>query len=144
MAESNELKRNDKFSLVELVMIIMLVGIVFTLVVPLHNDYLNKKKINEAIRNIQIIARVDNDFKNDPANGYYAFDISMLDLENKLEKYSQDYMFEYSLTDTTVVATSNKNFGKEGAVIYYYLPAGPWQIGDDRITKSVIDENWLP
>jgi len=144
MAENTSLEKKGKFSLIELLMIIMLVGIIFTLIVPLRNDKLNHGKIKEAIKNIQIIARADVAFKEDPENGYYAFDVSMLDIKDKLEKTNDEFLFKYSLTDSTVVATTNMNFGKEGAVIYYYLPNGPWNVGDDKISKSILDSNWLP
>lgn len=144
MAEDTSMEKKGKFSLIELLMIIMLVGIIFTLIVPLRTDKINHGKIKEAIKNIQIIARADVAFKEDPENGYYAFDVSMLNINDKLEKTNDEFIFDYSLTDSTVVATTNMNFGKEGAVIYYYLPNGPWNVGDDKISKSILDSNWLP
>ena len=144
MAEESAIKKNDKFSLIELLMIIMLVGIVFTLVIPLRNDYVYKDKMKEAVRNIQIIARADIAFKENPENGYYAFDLSMLNVKDKLEKETDDFLFEYSLTDTTVIATSTAAFGKKGVEIFYYLPSGPWQLGDSKVTKNTLDANWLP
>ncbi len=144
MAENTKIEKKNKFSLIELLMIIMLVGIIFTLIIPLQTDKKNYEKMKEAIRNIQVIARADVIFKNDPENGYYAFDVSMLNIDKELIKPGNDFFFDYSLTDSTVVATTNDNFGKKGASVYYYLPQGPWGVGDDKISKSVIDPNWLP
>jgi Tfp pilus assembly protein PilE len=144
MTDSNEVMKKSKFSLIELLMIIMLVGILFTLIIPLRNDFLYKNRLSEAIKNIQIIAHENIKFKEDPDNGYYAFDLSMLNVSDKLEKVANDFMFDYSLTDSTVVATSNKNFGREGAIVFYFLPSGPWQLGDSQATKNVLDANWLP
>lgn len=144
MAKNTTLEKNSKFSLIELLMIIMLVGIVFTLIVPLMNDSKNHGKMDEAIRNIQIIARADVAFKNDPMNGYYAFDLSMLNVDNKLEKFHPEFIFDYSLTDSTVVARTNKKFGKEGAGIFYYLPSGPWGVEDNKVSTETFDANWLP
>lgn len=143
--EETEAKKQSKFSLIELLMIIMLVGIIFTLTIPYHNDKMRKEKLDEAIKNIQIIAYEDIAFKNNEETGdYYAFDMGMLNVENKLETINGDYMFDYSVTDSTVVATTNSNFGKEGAKIVYYLPDGPWQLGDNKISESVFNESWLP
>lgn len=145
MAENTKIEQKGKFSLIELLMIIMLVGITFTLIIPMQIDKRNHDKISfEAIRNIQIIARADVKFKEDPENGYYAFDVSMLNIDNQLVKEGENFLFDYAVTDSTVVATTNKSFGKEGASIYYYLPKGPWGIGKDKVSKSVIDANWLP
>jgi type II secretory pathway pseudopilin PulG len=138
------IERKSKFSLIELLMIIMLVGIVAALYLPLRKDTINHEKIKEAIKNIQVIARANVEFKNNPDNGYYAFDISMLNIKDKLQKADDEFLFDYSLTDSTVVATTNENFGNEGATIYYYLPEGPWNIGNDKISEAVLDANWLP
>jgi type II secretory pathway pseudopilin PulG len=158
MTDNTIVEKKGKFSLIELLMVIMLVGIIFTLIIPLRNDRVNQKKMKEAIYNIQVIARADVDFKNDPANGYYIFEHSvvkfnedgtysgedLLNITEDLEKTGDFFYFDYSVTDSTVVASSNKNFGKEGAKLYYYLPSGPWGVGEDKISKSVFDPNWLP
>ncbi|MCD4817404.1 MAG: hypothetical protein K8S23_01785 [Candidatus Cloacimonetes bacterium] len=144
MADSNALKKEKKFSLIELIMIIMVVGIIFTLIIPLRNDYVYKERLGEAIRNIQIIARADVEFKNNPDNGYYAFDLGMLNIKDKLEKNTEEYLFEYTLTDSTVVATTKEIFGKKGAQISYFLPTGPWQLGEDKVSKNILNANWLP
>jgi len=145
MTENNDTAKK-KFSLVELLMIIMLVGIVFTITIPFQQSQKEHQMVKEAIRNLQIIAHENVKFFNNPENGYYAFDISMLDLDQKITTLPQHskYYFEYSLTDSTVVATSNENFGKEGIQIYYYLPSGPMSVADDGLSREIVDPNWLP
>ncbi len=158
MAESTKIEKTKKFSLIELIMIIMLVGIVFTLIIPLRADKLNHGKLKEAVYNMQVIARADVEFKEDPANGYYIFDHTIVRLDEEgdysgedllyiiedLEKTEDEFLFDYSVTDSTVVGTTNKNFGKEGASIYYYLPNGPWGVSNDKVSESIFDPNWLP
>ena len=144
MSQDTSIKKQTKFSLIELLMLIMVVGIVFTLIIPLRTDNVNKKKLGEAIKNVQIIARADVEFFQNPDNGYYAFDLSMLDVKGKLEKTSNDFLFDYSLTDSTVVATTNAKFGKEGASFMYFLPSGPFMLAEDKLSTSLIDDNWLP
>lgn len=159
MAENNRIEKKSKFSLIELLMIIMLVGIVFTLIVPLRNDKINKEKLNEAIKNIQIIARAEMDWFNDPdlGDGSWAFEHIVVKFDNgvekgddlmnvtkNLEKDGDFFLFDYSVNDSTIVATTNKNFGKEGAKVMYYLPSGPWNIGKDSVSEKVLDPNWLP
>ena len=158
MTENTKIEKTKKFSLIELIMIIMLVGIVFTLIIPLRADKLNLKKLNEAVYNMQVIARADVEFKEDPANGYFIFEHTVVRLDKEgndtgedllyiiddLQKTDDEFLFDYSVTDSTVVGTTNKNFGKDGASIYYYLPNGPWGVSNDRISASVFDPNWLP
>ncbi|MBT3169306.1 MAG: type II secretion system protein [Candidatus Cloacimonetes bacterium] len=150
------IKKEGKFSLIELLMIIMIVGIVLTLIIPLRADRMNKKKLSEAVRNVQIIARADAEFEAE--NGYFIFEHSvmkfgenkeysgddLLNIKDKLQKFSDDFLFDYTVTDSTVVATSNKNFGKKGASIYYFLPNGPFGLNKDKISKNIFDPNWLP
>jgi Tfp pilus assembly protein PilE len=139
--EKQQYDDGRKFSLIELLMIIMLVGIIFTLIIPLRNDKINREKVREAVYNLQYIAKLDEEFHDNPDNGYYAYDLSMLNIKkDQLKKFGDKYLFDYALTDSAAVAITNENFGKKGAEILYYLPNGPFQVKD----KSVIDPNWLP
>lgn len=158
MAENTKIEKSKKFSLIELIMIIMLVGIIFTLIIPLRADKENLKKLSEAVHNMQVIARADVEFKEDPANGYYIFEHTVVKLDEEgnysgddllyivdaLEKTNEEFLFDYSVTDTTVVGVTNRNFGKAGATLFYYLPNGPWGVNNDNISESVFDPNWLP
>lgn len=145
MAEINEISVEKKFSLVELLMIIMIVGIAFTIIVPLSISKKNHDKIDEAIYNLQLIAQKNVEFYNIPDNGYYAFDVSQLNIsEESFKKTNDTFIFDYSLTDSTVVATTNQNFGTKDAKIIYYLPRGPWALGDDKVSTSIFEIDWLP
>ena len=133
MTDNTIVEKKGKFSLIELLMVIMLVGIIFTLTIPLRNDRVNQKKMKEAIYNIQVIARADVDFKNDPANGYYIF-------EHSVVKFNEDGT--YSGEDLLNITD---NLQKTEDFFYFdYLPSGPWSVGEDKISKSVFDPNWLP
>lgn len=136
--QGTELKK--KFSLIDFLMILMLVGIVTALVIPVREDMKNQRKVKEALNEVRLIVAKNIEFKNDPDNGYYAFDLSQLNIEGKLQKR----YFNYELTDTTVVAVSKAEFGVEGAEFYYYLPSGPWMVKDDDFSRTVIEPNWLP
>jgi len=145
MAEINEISVEKKFSLVELLMIIMFVGIAFTIIVPLNISNKNHANMDEAIYNLQLIAQKNVEFYNNPDNGYYAFDVSMLDIKpGEMKKTDGKHIFEYSLTDSTVIATTNEKFGTKGAKIVYYLPKGPWALGNDKISTTIFDPAWLP
>ncbi|MBN2829144.1 MAG: hypothetical protein JXR56_02360 [Candidatus Cloacimonetes bacterium] len=131
-------KRTDKFSLVELLMIIMLVGLIFVIWIPMKEAKIYKSKLQEAITTIDKIAKADIAFKNniEESDGEFAFDIIQLNL-----KLNSDN-FVFSVTDTTVVATTTEDFGKKGIDIIYYLPTGPYQVLNDQ--KKIIDNTWLP
>jgi len=140
MAEATKTdQRKNQFSLVELLMILMLVGIVFVFWIPMRDAKINQQKTQEAITNLKTVAEADVAFKNsDLGGGSYAFDISQLNL-NMEKKY-----FDYTVTDSTVVATSTPTFGKAKVSLYYFLPNGPYKVNDDPVSTDIIDENWLP
>ena len=144
MSKDISIKQKKKFSLIELLMIIMLVGIIITFTLPLKTAKKNKEKLSEAIINLQKIARVDVNFKKDPngGDGDYAMIIDQLNLQKNPNIKMK--FFDYSVTDTTVVAVTNKTFGKTGAGVFYYLPEGPFDLTDKPISKKVFDPNWLP
>lgn len=146
MAENDNVVKKGKFSLIDLLMIIMIVGIIVTFIVPMKQTQKYHERVKEAIYNLQVIAQKDVEFKNNPENGYYAFDLSMLNIKDKLKKGKSDteFYFEYSLTDSTVIAESKSSFGKEGVEIVYYLPEGPMLLGESQVSQDVIDPNWLP
>lgn len=140
-----------KFSLIELTMIIMLVGIIITLVVPLKQKRTYQQKTKEAVSNMQIIAKENLAFKANEnlGAGFYAMDISQLNLNwdelgKKYNRSLTNLYFDYSLTDSTVIATSKDAFGKKDAQIEYFLPNGPFRVHDDTTSRSIIDANWLP
>lgn len=140
MSNNQEIKLEKKFSLIDLIMILMLIGIAFSFIVPLREDKKNHEMVKEAIRDMQIIIRANIEFKNDPENGYWAFDLGMLNVDHKLNKN----FFEYVLSDTTVTAVSNENFAIKDAKFHYYLPNGPWTVVEDDRIRQYINPNWLP
>jgi competence protein ComGC len=144
-------KKNDKsiayskFSLVELLSILILVGLLFIFIVPVNQARLSRKYVSEAISTIQFIGQKADDFKNNPENGYYPIDISQLNIDKQI---ASDY-FKYSIVsdDSTIVAETKPAFGKEGAVLVYSLTGKQFRIGkgdNDKISSKYINENWLP
>lgn len=139
--ETVKSKKKGRFSLIEYLMLLMLVGIVFTFIVPLREDLVNHEKAKEAIRDLQIISRANVAFQQDPESfGFYAFDLRQLNIDHLIELH----YFNYELTDSMVVAVTTEEFGRKGAKIYYYLPNGPMQVADDRLSRELINPNWLP
>ncbi len=153
MAVPNE----KKFSLLELLMIIMLVGIVTTFVISGKVTKAYRLKIQEyAVPAMQVIAAEDVIFKaaETKGDGDYAMDISQLNLKwaELSTKYAKrlnnvplhNKYFTYSVTDSTIVATTNAEFGKEGLSFVYALPTGPFSVPGDASSDKIINPNWLP
>ena len=162
MSDQNEAKNNvgqtddlsikqaKKFSLIELLMIIMLVGIVVTFIFPLRQMKIDRSRTQEAIEIVREIAKIDEDFKNNPdlGDGEYAFDFSQLNYKPDNAYFTfrvADVDMEgRSITGGFIVATTTEEFGHEGIQIKYMLPSGPWSIEAPDKAKDVIHRNWLP
>jgi len=132
--------KKRKFTLIELLMILMLVGIIFTLVIPMVEDRRNNERVIEAIRDVTIIREANQRFREGPGEGFYAFDISQLNVDELLD---MNY-FTYTLTDTAIIATSTENYSVEGAQLYYDLVYRQWRVKDNELSRDAIDPNWLP
>ena len=136
--ESN-VQRKTKFSLLELTMILMIVGIVFVFWLPMQADKKMQKKVAVAVEQINKISKEDNAFK--ATTSFYYDDIKQMDVYEDLD---QRY-FTYALTDSAVVvATSTQEYGVKDAKIIFRLPTGPFEVGSDDTSKKYVDPYWLP
>lgn len=134
MAQQNPAK---KATLIEVLMVILIVGIIVILVFPAIGEKRNKDRMNlEVFPTFDIILQANEAFNKE--QGYYAFDVTMLNLTDELE--DKQY-FEFSLTDTTVIATTTPKFGKAGAKVVYNFDKDYWAVEG---TEDVIDKSWLP
>ncbi len=144
------IKQVKKFSLIELLMIIMLVGIVVTFIYPLRQMKIDRARTQEAIEIIKKAAALDEEFKKDPDRGFgdYAFDFSQLNYKPENE-YFTFRVADVELEDRTITggyitATTTEKFGHEGIQIKYMLPSGPWTLDEPDKAKDIIHRNWLP
>lgn len=144
-SDISTLSNNSRFSLVELLSIIILVGLVFVFVVPVNQAKINRIRIGDAVTTINFIGEKAEQFKDDPDNGYYPVDLSQLNLGSQIEsKY-----FQYTIVsdDSTIVAETTQAYGKKGAFLIYNLSSKQYSIGkgeSDNTSQKYINENWLP
>ncbi len=135
----------SRFSLIELLSIIILVGLVFVFAVPVNQAKLNRVRVADAVQTINFIGEKAEQFKDNPDNGYYPVDLSQLNLGNQIEsKY-----FKYTIVsdDSTIVAETTQDYGKKGAFLIYNLSSKQYSIGkgeSDNTSQKYINENWLP
>jgi Tfp pilus assembly protein PilE len=143
-AETSATPIYAKFSLIELLTILLLVGLIFVFVVPVNQAKINRDRVNEAISTMKLIGDKAEEFKNNPDNGYYP-DLSQLNLDAK----TKSAFFDYTIVadDSTIVAETTPSFGKKGAFLIYSLSGKQYRIGKgdtDTESKKYLNENWLP
>ncbi len=136
----------QRFSLVELLTILLLVGLIFVFVVPVNQAKISRERINEAITIINLIGSKAEAFKNNPENDYYP-DLSQLNLGDTTK--SKYFNFSINTLDSTVVAISTKAFipNQDSLYLVYSLSGKQYRIGkndNDAVSKKHINENWLP
>jgi Tfp pilus assembly protein PilE len=147
MSDINNKKTDDhvfRFSLIELLTILILVGLVFVFVIPVNQAHISRERIGEAIKTVSFIGEKAEEFKNNPDNGYYP-DLSQLNIGYKLDTL----YFNYSINadDSTIVAETKPTYGKKGAFLVYSLSGKQYRIGKDDAdvtSQKYINENWLP
>jgi len=119
------------FSLIDLLMIIMIVGLISLAIFPKMQDTKNEEIILNSLTKMQKIIQANEKMKQD--TGDYAFDISNRNMNDEIK----DSFFEFTLNDTAIVAISKNLSVKE--VSYYYMVADQkFKIAPD--SKKIIDE----
>ncbi len=150
MAETQTKKKKNvirsKFSLVELLTIIILIGLLFIIIVPVKQAKLSSERVTAAVQTIQMISAEAVQFKNNPENGYYP-DIDQLNLGDKIK--SEYFTYSISAEDTSgvVLAVTKPAFGKEDLYLTYNIANKQFQVGkseSDQVSSKYINENWLP
>ncbi|MGC9337236.1 MAG: hypothetical protein ACP5EQ_03980 [Candidatus Cloacimonadia bacterium] len=123
-------------TLIEVLMVILIVGVIVVLIIPAMADRQKIEMINEELLpTVKTIQQKNEEFRAEYDD--YAFDISQLNLQELSEKK----YFTYSLTDSTIDATTTKEFGKEGVTVRYNFLNDAWTIEGP---EGVIDRSWLP
>ncbi len=124
-----------KFSLIDLLMIIMLVGVILTIIIPIQQSRKHEVMVKESFSEMQKIIKANEDLKNSDW-GEYAFDISMLNISDLDES-----MFKFTVNDTSIVAVTDKLSNEEKAY-YYHLFDRRFRVRHD--SKDIIFDAWLP
>jgi len=119
------------FSLIDLLMVIIIVGIVSLAIFPKMQDSKNEKIIINSLEKMQLIINANEKLKAE--TGDYAFDIGMLNLKDQIK---DDY-FQFVVNDTSIVAYS-KNITTDSINYYYSINDKRFKISPNA--KEIIDE----
>jgi type II secretory pathway pseudopilin PulG len=119
------------FSLIDLLMVIIIVGIVSLAIFPKMQDSKNEKIIINSLEKMQLIINANEKLKTE--TGDYAFDIDMLNLKDQIK---DDY-FQFVVNDTSIVAYS-KNITTDSINYYYNINDKRFKISPNA--KEIIDE----
>ena len=127
-------KPRGKFTIMDLLMVIMVVGIFFTLTLSVQQTKKYEAIVRESVDDIITILHAMETFK--VTEGWDAFDIDQLNLRNYKSKD-----FVYTLTDTAVVATTT-NLVAEEKTYFYDLREHRFRVSPN--SKDIIEDSWLP
>jgi len=152
-----EQKRNDRgqrgFTLVEMMVVIIIVGILAAVAVPLYTGYVEKSKITEATSIIgAIITSEKLEMQRVPATGFYSAADRAAFLAKGLDLSDSKY-FTYAVTSTggppatgfvvTATATTDYRSAPAGCTITYTydpgaVPVGKWTSDGTCVTADMI------
>ncbi len=127
---------SKKFTLIDLLMLIMIVGVILTFIIPLRQSRIHEQHVKASLPVIQTIINANEEFK--AVDGDYAFDISQLNLK---ELNKPEDIFQYVLTDTAIVVSTTK-LGIDTKSYYFDLRDKRFRVPKD--SKDVIMPDWLP
>lgn len=142
-------QNNNKISLVEMIMILMLVGLVFVfffgmrqLKVDKANEAIAQTKFEAIVPTFQkIITGMENYRKADEFGDYPAF----LEELNLGTIDTPDFKFEYVFDTLNISAKSQASFGKADIVITYNLRDKVYSVEDPTPEKKpTVKDEWLP
>ena len=143
LAKTKEEKNlKNKFSVIDLLMIIMLVGVILTIVLPLQQAKRHEALVRSSLREMEKIIRANEYFRLNSGWETYAFDIG------QLRDFSQQYMrdldtsvFNFAVSDTAIVATTTQ-LGLTEKGYWFDLRDKRFRVNDD--SRDVIVDAWLP
>lgn len=149
MSDKNTAKSDNnpksRFTLIELLSILLLVGLIFVFVVPVNQAKISRERVNEAVNTLRILGEKAQAFKDNPDNGYYP-DLSQLNLGDQFK--SRYFTYAINPDDSTAVAITTLEFGSPDSLyIVYNLNGKQYRVGkNDNDIESLkrINENWIP
>lgn len=133
---NSDTKQTGKFSLIDLLMIIMVVGVILTIVIPLNQTRKHESMVRNSLSDMARIIKANEEFKLNSGWDDYAMDISQLNLRDL-----DMSVFKFAINDTAVVAVTEK-LGTEEKSYYYDLRDKRFRVRED--SKDIIIDAWLP
>jgi len=137
-AEKASIKKLQ-FSIIDLMMMIMVIGVICTIYIPVHKSNLHQKYVRESLKDIQAILNANEVYKRNDEFGEYAWDLGQL--REKLDLKLDSNVFKYTLNDTTIVAVSDQ-LAREETSYYYDLKSRKFHVAEG--SEEVIFKAWLP
>ena len=136
VAEKKQVKSKPrgKFTIMDLLMVIMVVGVFFTLTLSVQQTKRYEAIVRESVDDMITILNALERFKVE--EGFEAHDISQLNLRN-LKSQS----FTYAMSDTAIVATSTTLVAVEKE-FYYDLRDRRFRVNPE--SRDIIEVGWLP
>ena len=134
--ESNVEKPKGKFSLIDLLMIIMIVGVIATIVLPLQQTKSNEAMVRASLPDMFRIIQANDEFRRGDGLGDNAWDLGLLNLRN-----IDTSVFQFAINDTSIVATTDR-LGTLEKAYFFDTRDNRFRVRED--SRDVIFDSWLP
>ena len=134
--KAGDVKVRGKFSIVDLLMVIMIVGVILTIIMPLRQVRQHETIVRTSLKEIEKIIRANEDFKVNSGWDEYAMDLSQLNVRDL-----DTSVFKFAVNDTSVVATTEA-LGVGVKSYWYDLRDKRFKVPED--SRDLIVPAWLP
>ena len=140
MAEKNNVnagkKVSSKFSIIDLLMIIMVVGVILTIILPLRQARIHESLVRESMNEMYKVIRANDYFKQYSGWQTYAVHIDQLVIDNL-----NTSVFTFAINDTSIIATTEQ-LGRTEKAYWFDLRDRRIKVRED--SKDTIVDAWLP
>ena len=126
--------KHQQFSLLDLMMIFMIVGVVLTIIIPLRQSKIHEQLVKSSLPEMARIITANDRFYQEW--GWSAFDLSELNLRD-----IDTSVFSFALSDTAIVATTDR-IGLSEKAYFFDLRDRRFRVRED--SKEYIYDAWLP
>jgi Tfp pilus assembly major pilin PilA len=135
-------KQKGKFSIIDLLMMIMIVGVILTIILPLQQTRKHEAIVRASLIEMEKVIRANEYFKLYSGWDEYAMDITQLrDFSHRYLSDLDTSIFTFTVNDTSIIATT-KHIGRYDASYWLDLRDGMIRVSDD--SRDVIIPAWLP
>jgi len=132
----------NKFTVIDLLMVIMVVGVILTIILPLKQSRRHEAIVRNSLKEMEKIIHANEFFKLNSGWDSYAMDFSQLrGFSTEQLRTLNTSVFNFAVNDTAIVATTAQ-LGRTEKGYWFDLRDKRFRVNED--SKDVIVDAWLP
>jgi len=127
--------QKTKFSIIDLMMMIMVIGVICTILIPVQQSRKHQTFVLNSLQDMANIRAANEIYKANDEWGDYSWNL------NELNVKVDQSIFVYALSDTAIVAETNK-LAREPKSFYLDMKTGKYHVAEG--SEDIIFKAWMP